>query len=163
MLANPYSSFSARYNLPIYSLGMLNSQVYVVNSPELVLAVQRHPKTVSFWFIEAKFTGILSGMSRGACEKLLEHIEGTPGTQSLLLEGMKATHTAMMPGKELDVMIKTAVLALHSSLEKFKTNSKASRVNLWDWVQYEMTIVTTESVYGPMNPYRDPKVVSSFW
>ena len=72
---------------------MLNSQVYVVNSPELVLAVQRHPKTVSFWFIEAKFTAILGGMSRSASDKLLEHVEGTPGTRSLLLRHESHTHS----------------------------------------------------------------------
>ena len=142
---------------------MLNGQVYVVNSPELVLAVQRHPKTVSFWFIEAKFTAILGGMSPSTSDKLLEHVEGAPGTRSLLVEGMKVTHQAMMPGKELDRMMETAVQTMASSLDRFGASNGARGIDLWSWVQNEVTITTTESVYGSMNPYRDPEVASSFW
>jgi len=36
-------------------------------------------------------------------------------------------------------------------------------VDLVAWIQHEITIATTEAVYGPGNLYRDPEVESGFW
>ncbi|CAD6443018.1 f1d124c8-70e3-4456-accf-40de68c5b032 [Sclerotinia trifoliorum] len=38
-----------------------------------------------------------------------------------------------------------------------------SSIGLWAWVQHEITVATTESIYGPANPYRDAKVEAGFW
>ena len=48
---------------------MAGGRVYVVSSPDLVLSLQRQPKTVSFWFIEGKFTAMLGGMSIAATDR----------------------------------------------------------------------------------------------
>ena len=50
-----------------------------------------------------------------------------------------------------------------SSLDGFGTNKAAYSIDLWSWVQREITIATTESVYGPTNPYRILEVMGSFW
>lgn len=31
------------------------------------------------------------------------------------------------------------------------------------WVQHEITVATTECVYGPSNPYRDSEIEKAFW
>ena len=49
---------------------MPGCRLYIVNSPDLVLSLQRRPNIVSFWFIEAHFTAGLGGMSRQAAEIL---------------------------------------------------------------------------------------------
>ena len=54
---------------------MAGGRVYVVSSPDLVLSLQRQPKTVSFWFIEGKFTAMLGGMSTDATDILLENVK----------------------------------------------------------------------------------------
>ena len=60
---------SSTYDLPIYNLEIAKGRVYVVSSPDLVLSLQQQPKTVSFWFIEGKFTAILGGMSTDATDR----------------------------------------------------------------------------------------------
>ena len=47
---------------------MAGGRVYVVSSPDLVLSLQRQPKTV-IWFIEGKFTAMLGGMSTDATDR----------------------------------------------------------------------------------------------
>lgn len=142
---------------------MLRGRVYVVNSPELVLSCQRLPKTVSFWFVEGKFTAKLGGMSKEASERIVENLHGEQVDHSLLVKGIRATHQAMMPGQEVDAMVQVTSQMIATALEQFEMKPEARRINLWKWVQHEMTIATTESVYGPMNPYRDPEVEEGFW
>lgn len=142
---------------------MPGGRIYVINSPELVLSAQRQPKTLSFWFIEAKFTAKLGGLSKEASDKLLADLPHEQEGPGLFMKGMNATHKAMMPGEGLDHMSLVAAKVAAASLGKFETDDTARRIDLWDWVQHEMTVETTESVYGPTNPYRDHEVENGFW
>jgi hypothetical protein len=40
---------------------------------------------------------------------------------------------------------------------------KEQKVKLFEFVSHEITFATTDSVYGPQNPFKDPKVEQSFW
>ena len=142
---------------------MGGSQLYVVNSPDLVLSLQKQPKVVSFWYIEARFTAKLAGMSDQASEKLLENIHAKGNDRNLLIEGLKAVHQAMLPGEGLERMIRITGQSTTAAMEKFVMDEKARRIDLWDWVKHEITMMTTESVYGPANPYRNPEIERSFW
>ena len=135
----------------------------MVNSPDLVLSLQRQPKTVSFWFIEAKFTALLGGMGKEASGRLLENLQVKHCGNNLLIEGLKATHQVMMPGDELDRMIRVACQNVAMALDGFQSSSNASRIDLWQWVRHEITTITTSSVYGPLNPYCDTEVETAFW
>jgi hypothetical protein len=154
---------SKKYGLQIYSLAMPGGRIYVINSPKLVLSAQRQPKTLSFWFIEAKFTAKLGGLSKEASDKLLANLPHKQEDPGLFIKGMSATHKAMMPGESIDYMTLVAAKVAAASLERFETDETARRIDLWNWVQHEMTLETTESVYGPANPYRDPEVENGFW
>lgn len=142
---------------------MPGSRLYILNSPDLVLSLQRQPNVVSFWFIEAQFTARLGGMSREASEKLQANLRKGENERSLLIRGLKATHQAMMPGEGVNWMIRVAAQTIVKRLDAIKCTNKTQSLNLWHWVRHEITIITTESVYGPLNPYRDPEIESAFW
>jgi hypothetical protein len=36
-------------------------------------------------------------------------------------------------------------------------------VQLFEYIRHEITMASTESVYGPQNPFRDPVIEDSFW
>lgn len=143
---------------------MPGGRMYVVNSPDLVNSIQRQPRIVSFWFIEAVFTAKLGMMSNEAGKLLLQGVNGErDGTPSLLVEGLKVTHRTMMPGETFDQMLYVAVQEINTALGRFDRDEKARRIDLWDWSQHEITIATTASVYGPKNPFQDPMVEKAFW
>ena len=50
------------------------------------------------------------------------------------------------------------------SISKLANTGDDERViDLWLWVRHEMTMATTEAVYGPMNPYRDVEAEKGGW
>ena len=137
--------------------------MYVVNSPNIVRAVERQPKTISFWYVEAKATSRIGGMSKEANKKLLENLQGVHGKESLLLKGLDETHKVMKPGNGITPMVSIAAQTAAGHMEELETNSSSRRIDLWEWVRHEITVATTEAVYGPTNPYRDTDVEHAFW
>ena len=138
-------------------------KLYVVNSPALVQTVQRYPYQLSFWFIEAKFTSILGGLSAKTSELLRANVHGELGKSSLFLDGMKAGHKAIMPGKEQERMSSVALGEITKALDRLESDLALRRFDLWKWVEHEMLLWTTDSFYGPKNPYRNPQVERGFW
>lgn len=144
---------------------MPGGRIYVVTSPELAICLQRQPKLISFWYIEAKFTAKLGGLSEDAGDRLLKNLHPGQSGNSMLLEGMKAAHKALMPGDSINHMVRIAAQTAAAAMDEMETNKRAgaNEVDLWSWVQHEITMATTESVYGPSNPYRDPEVEEAWW
>ena len=52
------------------------SKVYVVTSPDLILAVQRYPKALSFWYLGAMFGKRLTGISSEASQTIMTNVHG---------------------------------------------------------------------------------------
>ncbi|KAL9122802.1 MAG: hypothetical protein Q9187_000647 [Circinaria calcarea] len=141
---------------------MPGGKIYVVNSPDLAVAVQRHPKTLSFWYLEALFGQRLAALSKEAGTKLMTNVQGEEGEISLFLDGIKFLAKILKPGEGLDHMNRVALQSIAASLAKFEGDG-SSRVDLWEWIRHEVTMATTESTYGRMNPYRQEEVETAFW
>lgn len=60
----------------------------------------------------------------------------------------------MAPGPGLDNMIQRAVDGLTSSLEVIRRESPAT-INLYNWVQHEVILATTDAEFGPGNPFQN--------
>jgi len=106
---------------------------------------------------------MLGGMSTDATDILLENVKPGSDGSSLLVEGLKVTHQVMMPGEAIDEMNRTAAHATTSALDRFEESKHTRRIDLWMWVQHEITVATTECIYGPSNPYRDSEIEKAFW
>ena len=137
-------------------------KVYVVNSPELALAVQRHPKALSFWYLEALFGKRLAAISEDAGRKIMTNIHGEEEGPSLFWDGITFLTKILKPGPGLDGMNQIMIQSILESLNEFEGNASTT-VDLWKWVRHAMTMATTESTYGPMNPYKDKAVEKAFW
>ncbi|KAF2121684.1 cytochrome P450 [Lophiotrema nucula] len=158
-----YSNVSKKWNLPIFSLSMFGGKVYVVSSPDLMHSLHRQPRVVSFWFIEGQFTTLLGGMSKASADALQANLGAADRESSLLVEGLKVTQQAMSPQGGMEEMNRRAAAVVRTRLDELQETGGTNRVDLWGWIQHEITIATTESIYGLGNPYRDPKVESAFW
>lgn len=144
----------------------------MINSPDLLLAVQRYPKKLSFWFLQAVFAARMAGLSKVAAMALQDNVHGEDKKPSLFMDGAEATHKALKPCQGLDEMTLTAVQRLAVSMEELargttvlssgKAEGECMQKDLWHWVNQALMVSTTDSIYGPKNPYQDPTICDAF-
>ncbi|KAJ5875512.1 uncharacterized protein N7473_012859 [Penicillium subrubescens] len=142
---------------PIISLDMFFTKFYVITSPDLMQAVQRNAKTLSFeplLFFSAKN---ISGISNQRTLNLLkERDAGGEGLSSKILHAM----TPALSGKALDKMNIQMIQLLRPFIEKL---GESSIFDLYEWCKDATIAASTEAAYGPMNPYKDKVIKDGWW
>ena len=78
-------------------------------------------------------------------------------------ESLKAMHAALAPGEGLEHMNRVMIKSVSISLDGLKLSEGARRLNLASWLRHEITLATSEAVYGLGNPLRDLNVENGFW
>ena len=155
------STNSKRFRFPVIKLPILGGQLYIVNSPKLISAIERQPNTISFWHVEANAIGQIAGLRQDTADTI-SHGVGDD-TDSFWLKGLRAIHHAMAPGQGVNDMILKAAQSSAESLRQFDFEGRGRSVDLWKWVTHEITLSHTDAVYGQQNPYRDLQVEDAFW
>ncbi|KAF1954377.1 cytochrome P450 [Byssothecium circinans] len=153
--ASYYVQLSKKYGHQLYSLAMPGGRIYIVNSPDLISIIQKHPRVLSHWYIAAALTKNLGGISNEANAILLENARGDKGQNSLVIDGMKATHKAMS-GEHLDNMTLAAIRRAKNVIAE--SGPSPGKVELWDWVQHCFSLAVSSSVYGHNNPYENERL-----
>lgn len=143
---------------------LLGQKMYVVTKPELIQAVQKQHKTLAFPPIAAKFASKVCGTSLEAQAILDKNINGVEGDFGLAMETYAAMRAALKPGSQLDDMNRVMIQEIANSLDLVQPIKGESRtIGLYVWLRDAITMATTRSVYGPMNPYDDQAIVDAFW
>jgi hypothetical protein len=73
----------------------------------------------------------------------------------------KTIHGSLAPGQRLDALNRRTVQCIAGSLNEF-ASSALRTVKMYEWISREAMMATTEDVYGPRNPYRDPGTVAAW-
>lgn len=159
-----------RYGFPIYTLAMPGgSKIYVITSIDLIGAVQRVPKILALAPIEAKFAMTVCASSKEANRILNLNINGDEGDWGLSMDYHKSLHPSLAPGPGLDAMNRIMLKNISISLDHLHScmndvdRPVGKQIGLMKWLRHETTLATTNSVYGPLNPFKDPKVEAAFW
>ncbi|KAL7623761.1 hypothetical protein AAE478_005314 [Parahypoxylon ruwenzoriense] len=110
-------------------------------------------KTIAFAPIEAQAAATVMGVSPAGnaiigSDKIFED-------DSYLSTFVPSTHPALSPGPGLDAINGAAIRYISDSLARLSGNGPAT-VDLFSWIRGELFMATTESIYGPKNPFRDP-------
>ena len=74
----------------------------------------------------------------------------------------KTIHGALAPGDKLDALNQRTAQYIADSLNRFASGNGTKTVNMYAWITHEVMMATTEGVYGPRNPYRDPETVAAW-
>lgn len=160
---SPICVHRTQHQLPIYTLIMPGSKSYVINTVQLAKAVHRQPEVLAFPPLEAKFAMVVCDSSKEANVILKTNMNGDEGDWDYSMEFHKSMHPALAPGEGLDSMNRVMIQNVAASIEALKpTETKATRIGLMRWNCHENTLATTNSVYGPMNPFKDPKIEDAF-
>lgn len=141
-----------KYNLPIYTLRLPGSRIYVVNSPPLLTSIQAQFRTLSFTAIEANIAANLLGCKQTTIDIISRDVNKDGG---YLMSFPKYVHSALSAGPGLDAMNRRAIQVIAKSLDGWAQKG-ATKIKLWKWVRHELLLASTEGMYGPKNPFRDP-------
>lgn len=113
-------SIRQRHSLPIYTLPMLTSKLYVVSSIDLISSVQRLPKILAFPPIEAKFAMTICASSKEGNEIIANNLNGEEGDWGYSHDVYKSMNSALAPGPGLDGMNRIMIQNIAHSLDKLR-------------------------------------------
>ncbi|KAF7526835.1 hypothetical protein G7054_g10652 [Neopestalotiopsis clavispora] len=132
--------------------------MYIVNATEFIPELQKQWRTISFAAIAAN-AGSLVGISKSAVE--IMHRDLTD-EHSFSVSWPKFIVPIMSPGENLDRMSRRAIEVIAKDLSKVRSSGVNATIGLWQWMTGVMDSATCEAVWGPGNPYRDPKVFQAW-
>ncbi|KAH7088269.1 cytochrome P450 [Paraphoma chrysanthemicola] len=155
-----YVELRDKYDLPISTLHLPGSRLYVINCISLIPHVQKHFKTLAFPPIEAMAAKNVCGSSKVANDILDTNVNGDDGPWGYSITHYPAVRVPLLPGPGLDAMNRVMAQKVAASIDGM---SNEIHVKLFKFISHEITLATTDSVYGPQNPFRNPTVEQSFW
>ncbi|GAB1311868.1 hypothetical protein MFIFM68171_02078 [Madurella fahalii] len=147
----------ARHDLPVYTLRFPGVRAYVINTPSLALAAHRPSPTISWGPILADVAANMMGLGRPTVEVLRKDL----GFDGNFMKGFhQAMHSALSPKMpELDRLGEAFSLAYSASLDGDKLRTPVgTTVRMFEFLKRHSTNGMTEAVFGPHNPYHDPKM-----
>ncbi|KAI4198859.1 MAG: hypothetical protein LQ350_005008 [Teloschistes chrysophthalmus] len=143
---------------------MPGSKIYIVNSVDLVASVQRLHRQLAFRPIEAKFASRLCASSKEANGILMANLGGEEGDRGHSDEVYKLMHPALAPGTGLDGLNNAAVQDIVEALDRLSPQDNGpKKIRLVRWLRHEITMATTNAVYGEHNPFKSAEVEEAFW
>ncbi|KAI2472350.1 putative 25-hydroxycholesterol 7-alpha-hydroxylase [Annulohypoxylon bovei var. microspora] len=147
---NFYAIMRKRHQeLPMYTLRIPGTRIYVVNSLDFIPVVQRQWRTLIFGPIQVKAAQAAMGVGKDSVAIL----EDDMVTESGFVNGMvKATHPTMSNGPALDALNAKAFSVFDQTLTGFDA---PTIIPMFEWIDKQIMRATTDAVYGPSNPMRD--------
>ncbi|KAH9895539.1 cytochrome P450 [Xylariomycetidae sp. FL2044] len=149
-----------KYGLPIYTLRMPGQRIYVVNSLSLIPPVQRQIKTIAFAPIEAQAAENVMGV--GPAGNSIIGSKRMFENDSYLSTFIPSVHPALSPGPGLDAINGAAIRYISSAFAELSA-SGTTEVEMFAWIRQQMFMATTESIFGPKNPFRDPALEKAWY
>lgn len=148
----------------MFTLRLPWKRLYIVTSPEVVAAIDRQPKTLSFGPLAIEFTKRIAMPSKQAHDVLTEDFLAGKGTRSFYADRVRTMNAALGPGLGLENTIADMLSSSLQLLDSTYAPTRNPEVDLFSWTKSLVTQISTNAVYGSrMNPFKDPLVESSLW
>ena len=143
---------------------MPGTKMYIVTTPELIQAIQKQPKALAFPPLEAKFASKICGSSAGAHKIMMINVNGDEGDWGLSMDTYATMRASLAPGPDLDNMNRVMIRNIAAALDHLTASGgKHKKIGLAKWLRSNLTAATTNSVYGPQNPFKEQAVEDGFW
>ncbi|KAI0434247.1 cytochrome P450 [Xylaria sp. FL1042] len=157
-------------HLPIFTLPVPKSRIYIVTDPSLAAAVQRASKVLSFTPIIPEVTERVLGLDKATMEITRKNLDPGPGDErGFLADIQDMVYAWFGPGSYLNEITLNAARELRNEVLAFadsqKTNlSPEKPTDLLAWVRHLVTVSTANYFYGPQNPIAlNPDLEGYFW
>jgi hypothetical protein len=129
-------------------------RLYVVHTPDLIKIIQSKANKSTYIPNLLEFGMLFSGINKES-QKILSKAFGLGGNAFTM-----SVHKYLAAGPSLTAVTSMAVDKLSASLPNNLTETSGS--GLLELVRHELTLALTSAIYGPGNPYEDPKIESSW-
>ncbi|KAI2628238.1 cytochrome P450 [Xylaria nigripes] len=157
-------------HLPIFTLPVPGSRIYIVTEPSLAAAVQRASKVLSFTPIIPEVTERVLGLDKATMEIARKNLDPGPGDErGFLADIQDMVYEWFGPGNYLNEISLNASRDLKNEIIAFSASREArsdlkNPIDLLAWVRHIVTVSTARYFYGPRNPITlDPELERSFW
>ncbi|KAG8533887.1 uncharacterized protein KY384_001628 [Bacidia gigantensis] len=140
---------------------MLNGKVYVVTSIDLINAVNRNSKVLSFNPFIAQLGKRITGHDEATSRIVQHNLNGENGS-GYVIDIHDASVTSLAPGKSLENMTATMLTEASVHFAKLKPDDE---IGLFAWIKHMVTMCSTRAIYGPENPFNQDEwqTVRQFW
>ncbi|KAI1373947.1 cytochrome P450 oxidoreductase [Hypoxylon crocopeplum] len=155
-----HSFLRDKYKMPIYTLRLPGSRLYIINDTSIIPVLQRQVRTLSISPMMVRVFSHFMGVSEQALDIMgRDPIEDHGFVHQITLE----TGKGLSPGPNLDDLNAQAVHILNTSLDVLCAKQASTTVKLFEWASYEIMMATTNAVYGVYNPFKDPVVREAYY
>ncbi|KAL9102481.1 MAG: hypothetical protein Q9163_002381 [Psora crenata] len=139
---------------------MLSGKVYVVTSPDLINAINRNSKKISFNPFIVQLAKRVTGHDEATGQIIKHNLNGENGP-GYVIDLHDTVAASLTHGNDLEHMTR-ALLRKASSF--FNALAEGAEINIFEWTRHMVTICSTRGIYGPENPFEKvPELVKAFW
>ncbi|KAI1494949.1 cytochrome P450 [Biscogniauxia mediterranea] len=157
--------------LPIFTLPVPNSRLYIVTDPSLAAAVQRASRALSFTPVVPAATERVLGLDAATMRIVRRHLlDPGPGDdeRGFLADIQDMVYARLGPGPYLGELTLAAARELQREIASSSYSSAAQPppppIDLLAWIRHLVTPATARYLYGPENPLAlDPGLEGAFW
>lgn len=155
---------STQYSTSFYTLRLPWSKLYIISSPKIVAAVDRHSSTLSLAPYALEFVKRVTLPSKQGLDILEKSFRAGKGAQSFHTDTIRAMSIALAPGTALEQTTSDMLSSALRFLESMDVSSTPQEVDLFSWTKSLLTQASTCALYGPANnPFQDPAVEAALW
>ncbi|CAI4219457.1 unnamed protein product [Parascedosporium putredinis] len=160
----------AHKHMPIFTLPVPMSRIYIVTDPSLAAVVQRASKSLSFTPLVPNITERVLGLDKRTVEIVKQNLDPLPGEErGFLADIHDMLYGFLGPGEALNEMSRAATQELYEQVAQCADHLRAKSaqsetVDLLEWVRHFVAAGTARFLYGPNNPFEvDPELEKAFW
>jgi hypothetical protein len=135
---------------------MLFTKIYITTSPELMQAIQRNKTLRLDPLLNLSVTRFSGITNRKTLDLMLDTSSGGQGFAQKLVHALAPT----MIGKSLDEMNIRMVRFMTPLIDELGDKPP---FDLYKWCQDAITDASNETMFGPMNPFKDKEISEAFW
>ena len=155
--------YSERLGFPIYTLRILTGQVYVINDVHLASTVQRRTDAFSFDPFVVMAAERLAGTTPEGMELVRQGIASSHPERGLVFDSRDRFHRLLNLNTNLAAMSQEMFRNIEAELYKLG-HSGDTVIDLSSWTKQTISIASTNTIYGPMNPFaNNSQVYRAFW
>ena len=122
---------SAKHPLPAFTLQTLTRRTYIVVDPDLISAVQKNAKALTFHPFVSFMSKRLFDADERAMAAISENLDGEQGSYGLLPEVARYMHNTLAPGTSLDWMVETMLTKMMGFFDRLENSQCGNVVNLY--------------------------------
>ncbi|KAI0104180.1 cytochrome P450 [Nemania sp. FL0031] len=145
-----------RHTAPIYTLKLPGVPLYVINSLQLIQRVDRHITTVDFTPLQIQMCKKAICVSKDGMDRI------SASENNYLRSFPRTAAPGAMPGPGLNALGRAVARTFADAFDRVESQGGIT-VDLFEWIRRETFCASTNALYGPHNPFRDPNIEKAWF